>query len=166
MKKLLLLPFAALMVMITACSSIDCMINGRVLCHFALLDSAGNDTAMALPVSVIMLRPVAGSDTTWINQESSMSSFDLPMSYNADVDEIEFQVIQADSTTVSDTISITKTNEPYFESVDCAPRYHHTITAVSSTNNVISSIVINNPNVSNDASVTNIQIYIGNTAGE
>ena len=61
---------------------------------------------------------------------------------------------------ISDQIHISKTNEPYLESVDCAARYNHTITGVTHTSNFIQDIIINNPKVTNDGNVTNIIIRV------
>jgi hypothetical protein len=61
---------------------------------------------------------------------------------------------------LSDVIRVSKTNEPYFESIDCAARYNHTIEDVQTTNNFIDSVVVHDVKVTNDASTENIYIYI------
>lgn len=158
-------PFHAILLVlatlaVTACSSIDCNIEGRVLCHYDILDINDSSATLTYPLSVTFNRTAADSDTVYINKQSNVSAIDLPMSYGADTDVITLTVHLTDSTSVADEIRVTKTNQPQFESVDCAPRYHHTITAISSTHNFIDSVIINNPNVSNDASVTNIHIRV------
>lgn len=145
---------------IAGCSSIDCNIEGRVLCHYTLHDGDGNDVTLNYPVSVSLLRTAVGSDTVYINSMSNASSFDIPMSYGADKDEIAITLHLTDSTTITDIIWARKTNIPQFESVDCAPRYHHELLEVGSTHNFIDTVIINTPKVSNDASVSNIQIHL------
>lgn len=159
---------AAVAGLVAGCSSIDCNIEGRVLCHYGLQDSEGNDVTLAYPMSITFHRTAAESDTVYINQMSNVTSFDLPMSYDAETDEIDMTLHltdPADTTGMSDQditdiIRITKTNTPQFESVDCSPRYHHSIVAVSSTHNFIDTVIVNNSKVSNDASVTNIHIRL------
>lgn len=86
--------------------------------------------------------------------------FDVPMSYSLATDTMMLTVHLTDSTSIMDKIYITKENHPTFEDVDCAPRYNHTITHVSSTHNFIDTLIINNEKVNNDASVKNIYIRI------
>lgn len=143
-----------------ACSSIDCKLNGTVLCHYAIQTTDGDDATLLYPLSVTLNRKIVAGDTVYINQKSDITSFDLPMSYNGDVDEITLTMHLDSITTISDVVKITKTNEPYLESVDCAARYNHTIKQVTHTNNFINEIIINNPKVNNDASNTNILIRI------
>ena len=59
-----------------------------------------------------------------------------------------------------DTIRIKKEDMPHFESVDCQASYFHTITAVSTTHEIIDSIVINNPNVNYDQNTTHFKLYL------
>jgi hypothetical protein len=146
--------------LVTACSSIDCKLNGTVLCHYAIQTADGEDAAFVYPLSVTLNRKIVSDDTVYINKLTNASTFDIPMSYNGDVDEITL-TLQIDSAmSVSDVIKITKTNEPYLESVDCAARYNHTIEQVTHTKNFIKDIIINNPKVTNDATYTNILIRI------
>lgn len=158
--------------LITACSSIDCELNGKVMCHYTVQDNAGNDAAFAYPLSVTLLRTASDSDTVIINKVNDADGFDLPMSYDQEEDIVKLTLSipvteWEDDTTevvttleVNDTIRISKTNTPLFESVDCAPRYGHNITGISFTNNFIDDIVINQSKVSNDASAKNIFIRL------
>lgn len=160
MKSFHIIIIALLTAVITGCSSIDCNIEGRVQCHYTIQDQDGNGSALNYPISVSLHRTAVGSDTVYINQMSSVSSFDLPMSYGADTDEIALTLHLTDSTSITDVIWVTKTNIPQFESVDCAPRYNHQLQSTRSTHNFIDTVLINNPKVSNDASVSNIHIRL------
>lgn len=151
---------ALLTAVTVACSSIDCNIEGRVMCHYNIQDTQGNDIKLNYPMSVSLLRTAVGTDTVYINRMSDASTFDIPMSYEADKDEIAITLHLTDSTTITDIIWARKTNIPQFESVDCAPRYHHELLEAGSTHNFIDTVIINNPKVSNDASVSNIQIHL------
>ncbi len=150
----------AMVAIIAGCSSIDCNIEGRVLCHYDIQDADGNSGTLNYPVSVSLLRTEADNDTVYINQMANASSFDIPMSYGADKDNIAITLHLDDSTTITDIVWIKKTNIPQFESVDCAPRYHHILQETGSTHNFIDTVIINNSKVSNDASVSNIHIRL------
>lgn len=161
----LLLLLAFTIRMVTACSSIDCDIEGRVMCHYKIEDSEGNGGTLNYPLSISFHRKTANGDTVFINRMTNVADFDLPMSYGADTDELSMTLHLTDSTEIYDVIWITKTNVPQFESVDCAPRYKHTIQGVRSTHNFIDTVIINNPKVSNDASASNIHIRLRNSNG-
>ena len=157
-------------VITTSCSSIDCRLNGSVYCRYLLKDKDLNDVAFAYPLTVTLCDTDSG-DIVVINNESNASAIDLPMSYGNATDVLKFTITVTDTIVTEDTvyyvttphtdiIRVTKTNEPYFESIDCAPRYNHTIEAVQSSHNFIDSLVINNKKVTNDASKENIYIFL------
>ena len=118
----------AMLLMATACSSIDCPINNRAYTKYRL-------------------------------QGNVKDSFELPMSYIRTVDELYFSLTNKLNQTTRDTVRITKTNYPHFESVDCPLAYFHTITGVSTTLHNIDSIVVNSSNVTYDISQPHFYIY-------
>lgn len=147
-------------IMATACSSIDCKLNGTVYCHTVIQTPDGNDATLSYPMSVTLNRKTVMGDTVIINQQNNISTIDLPLSYDGDVDDITLTLHLDSTESVSDIIHIRKTNEPYFESVDCAARYNHTIEEITHSDNFIDDIIISNPKVNNDATHTNILIRI------
>ena len=159
-----------IVVVTTSCSSIDCQLNGSVYCKYQLKDQYLNDVAFAYPLTVTLCDTDSG-DYVIINSESNVSAIDIPMSYGNATDVLKFTLMVTDTiadedtvyyvtTPHTDTIRITKTNEPFFESIDCAPRYNHTIEEVQSSHNFIDSLAINNKKVTNDASKKNIYIFL------
>ena len=58
-----------------------------------------------------------------------------------------------------DTVTVEKTDEMHFESVDCNPSFFHTISRVTHTKHVIDSIVIQNPKVDYDSQREHFRIY-------
>ena len=174
-KPFVLLPAVLMMLFVTACSSIDCELNSKVMCQVQLQDLDGNNVQFTMPASVILVH--AGGDTTiYINAKAQLSDFDIPLSYQGSNDVIRLEISKSDTlkimndgvakdtivtTSVYDEISINKTNEPWFESVDCAAHYNHTInTAEATSHNFIDHVVINEPYVSNNASKKNLYIRI------
>ena len=126
---------------VAGCSSIDCNIEGRVMCHYAFQDVESGQVSLAYPMSVTFHRVAADNDTVYINKMSNVASFDLPMSYDAETDEIAMTLHLTETDSVTDIVRITKSNTPQFESVDCAPRYHHNIKEASSTHNFIDTVI-------------------------
>jgi len=160
----------AIILLVTSCSSIDCQLNGSVYCRYQLKDQHLNDVAFTYPLTVTLCDTDSG-DIVIINGESNVSAIDIPMSHGNTIDVLKFTLMVTDTISEEDTtyyvttpytdiIRITKTNEPYFESIDCAPRYNHTIEEVQSSHNFIDSLAVNNKKVTNDASKENIYIFL------
>ena len=112
------------------------------------------------PVSVVSARTIDGNDTVLINKLENACTFRIPMSYAQDADELRFIVTDNQGKESTDYVVVSKTNEPVFESVDCAPRYNHTISSISTTHNFIDSIVVKNNKVTNDPTKINIFVYL------
>lgn len=135
---------SAFAAMLGACSSIDCPLNSRVMttCKF---DQVFNDT---LTVSV---KRSDGNDSVLMNRLYDADSLAIPMSYNHDSDMLYFDFIDKDTKKhVYDTITVSKTNQPHFESVDCSPMVFHEITDVKHTSHKVESVKINNSYVTYD----------------
>ena len=150
MKKLLTLALAALT--LAGCTSIDCSIDNTVMMQVRIKGAA--DT-----LNVSALRG-GEADTLLYNRGVSTDSLQLPMSYMQQTDSYKFVFKDAAGQVTADTLSVSKTNEPRFESVDCQVAYFHNITSVEVTHNFIDSIVINNPKVDYDTERKHFRIYL------
>lgn len=160
MKSLRFLPAVILtIVAMAACTSIDCSIDNVVACQWQLRKGSGLDTLKTDTLTISATR-ASGQDTIIFNRGTGISSFSLPMSYSADADVLLLQLADTAGNSWTDIVSIAKTNQPHMESVDCTPQFHHTITGVSHTTNIIDSVVINHPNVTNDATQQNLYLYL------
>lgn len=160
MKKYYYITLLALVAMVTSCSSIDCELDGKIQCHYAFVNQDDEAVQLAYPLTVTLLRKMVDTDSVFINQQDKVNAMDIPMSYLAETDSIALTLTIDENTSVSDTMRLTKSNKEVFESVDCPARYQHEITYVSSTHNFIDTLIINNPKVSNNASVKNILIRV------
>lgn len=138
----------------SACSSIDCPLNNVVYAKYKLM---GDVTTLDEPLTVAT-KKADGTDTILLNLMQQADSFEIPVSYGLDADELYFERIGEEETR-RDTIWIEKTNEPHFESVDCGVNFFHTITGVRYTRNDIDSVTINNRNVTYDNGKAHIFIY-------
>ena len=140
-------------------SSIDCPLNNRVYAKYKL---AGN--VKTLSDSLTLSANLGdGNDSVIINKSVNTDSFELPMSYQRSED-VFFMELKNSNGTQFDTIKVSKTNAPHFEAVDCSPAIFHVITGVKYTKNRIDTIVINNPNVTYDATKSTFLIHFKNSS--
>jgi len=147
-----------------ACTSIDCPVNNKVATNYTLKKADGTaDTLNTDTIWVIAQRTVV-ADTLVLNSEYGVvTGFQLPISYTQPEDILFLVLGDTTKTRYVDTIRIKKENYPHFESVDCSASYFHKITAVSTTHNVIDSIVIHNADVNYDDKQEHFYIYFNKT---
>lgn len=137
-----------------ACSSIDCPLNSRVMtsCKFG---AVFNDTL------TISTTKTDGEDSVLINRLYDADSLALPMSYNHERDVFYLDFIDKDTKAhVFDTITVSKTNVPHFESVDCSPMVFHEITSVEHTSHKVESVKVNNNYVTYDTQQAHLLISL------
>lgn len=123
--------FACLFVVL-GCSSIECPVQNTVACIYHLKDTL-KDT---LTIKTVRQN---GTDTILLNKAQKPVSFKLPVSYQRAADTLIFQTFRL---AVVDTVWLSKTDFPHFESVDCGVSYFHQINDVRCTHNGIDSIKI------------------------
>lgn len=150
----------AALAMMVGCTSIDCSVNSTVLCSYRFMNANGDSLILSNPISVVSVRTIDGNDTVLINKLENACTFRIPMSYSLDADELRFIVTDNQGKENTDYVVVSKTNEPVFESVDCAPRYNHAISSVNTTHNFIDSLVVKNNKVTNDPTKINIFVYL------
>jgi len=154
-----IIPLLLTILLLAACSSIDCPLNTSVSTRYKL---AGNVKSLADTLT-ISTDISDGNDSVIINKDVKTDSFNLPISYQRAEDTFFFEIKGTSGATTIDTLSVAKENKPHFESIDCNPSIFHTITGVKYTHNRIDSIVINNKNVTYDASTAHFLIYFKST---
>ena len=161
MRALRLLPLLAVVLLQFACSSIDCPVENVVAINYAVktFDGAREVADTLKDTLSVWTRRQDGTDTLLYNRGVDVKSFELPVSYTQPEDVLVFQVTDTLHRVKTDTVWISKTNTPHFESVDCATRYFHELTAVRSTHQRIDTIIINNPSVTYDSSVKHLYIH-------
>lgn len=155
---LAVLPLLFLLVLlaVTACTSIDCPANQSVNVRFVL---KGEVDILRDTMTVRALRQ-DGTDTIVYNKGVNITFFSIRMSYTQDVDRLALLFKAQDGREWKDTISLSKTNTPHFEAVDCSPAYFHTLTDIHFTTRYISDAVINHPNVDYDTNNEHIYLYL------
>lgn len=152
---IMMMVIPALFVILSACSSIDCPLNNQVYSTYKL---AGNVLILEDSLSISTTK-VSGVDSVLINLDAHIDSFTVPMSYQGKEDVLYFQIGSPSGYNTIDTVRVQKLDKPHFESVDCNPSFYHTITGVTHTHHRIDSIVINNANVTYNATKCHFYIY-------
>jgi len=146
-----LVPITFISAMLAACSSIECPLNNVVEAVYTLQKSTGLPDTL-YDTLTIFTRRSDGTDTILLNKAVQTTSFELPMSHTNETDELYFLI-----GSITDKVTVTKTNTPHFESVDCTPSYFHQITDVQWQGSLIDNIIIKNQEVSYD---TTTNMYI------
>lgn len=149
----LLLPLAAAL---AACSSIDCPLNSRVMMTCRLADGALADDTLTVSTT-----RTDGEDSVLVNRLADADSLSVPMSYSHEADELYFDFLsKTTGEHTIDTVRVSKTDVPHFESVDCNPMIFHDITTVTHTTHRISSIETNNSHVTYNTQNVNLIIRL------
>ena len=145
-----------------ACTSIDCPVENTVYTVYHLKKADGTADTLRYDTLWVWSTRADGTDTLLINRlcGPSATKFNLPISYTQPEDVICTALRDTMDNIWLDTIRVQKQNCPHFESVDCQAAFFHVITAVSSTHHIIDTVVINNPQVTYDASTEHFHIYI------
>ncbi len=146
-----------------SCDSYNCKLDTTVECVYGFYASARQDDGIFVPGSTVSVGDsltvtILGADTVLVNKWVNQSSLNLPMSYYGDVDSLEFTFLDTEGAEGRDTVYVSKTNRAHLDDPSCPAHMWHTITHITSTHNLIDTILINNPNV-NYETKENLQIY-------
>lgn len=155
---------ALTVLILSACTSIDCPVDNIVatVCTLYKPDGVTPDTLRTDTLTITSPLSQSG-DTTLVNRLVNATTIQLPVSYFQPVDTLYLTL--ADTLTTSqhkvyhDTVYISKTNTPHFESVDCNMSYFHEITEISHTHHRIDSIVIKKSSVNYDLTNDHLRFY-------
>ena len=159
---------------LAACTSIDCPVKNTVYTVYGLKKADGTTDTLNTDTLWVWSQRVDGTDTViTTHREDNIelncyygpkaTTFQLPISYTQPEDVFFLVLGDITKTRYVDTIRIKKENYPHFESVDCSAAYFHKITAVSTTHNVIDSIVIHHADVNYDNEQEHFYIYFNKT---
>lgn len=160
-RPLMLMPlflFVSLLI-VTACTSIDCPVQNSVYTRYGLYKTDGTPDTLNDTLTVYISRRNK-KDSVLVNRNVNTTKLDLPISYNAPEDTLFLMMKDTFNVLRYDTIYVAKTNYPHFESVDCNMSYFHEITGIRHCHHVIDSIAINKPSVNYDPSTEHFHIYL------
>ena len=152
-----LLYICTMLLVLAGCTSIDCPLNSSVYSYYGLYKADGTADTLNDTLTIITRQLTPEQDPVLINQDTKVSRLKVAMSYDSPQDVLYF--LMHGSRTYNDTVTVEKTDEMHFESVDCNPSFFHTISHVTHTKHVIDSIVIQNPKVDYDSQREHFRIY-------
>lgn len=145
------------LVLITACSSVDCPLNNKVYTKYSLRTPSGDVDTLKMTCTVSTNR-ADGSDSVIINRDTLVTEMSLPMSYTHPQDTFLVDLSSVSYSSL-DTIVVSKDNYMHFESTECAAAYFHKITSVTTTHHAIDSVTIKTSGVTYDTSKNHFYIY-------
>ena len=157
--------FLLFLIGLSGCNNIDCTLENVVSSTY---DFYNSETKSPLNLTDTLTIRTCGSDSILYNKGYDIKSVKIPMSYSKAVDTLLF-IRSASKAQATDTIFVSHTNEPFFESIDCGTSVFHTIKSIfwktgSSAKEIpqIDSIAVLYPKV-NYEQKTHFRIYFHNT---
>ncbi len=150
-----------------ACSNIDCPLDNVVRMQCNLYSA---DTKSSYTLSDELTVTPAGLDTVLLNKASGVSEFLLPLKEGGERDTLLLHFANESGQEATDTLFVTHTLQPHFESLDCPASVFHTITAVRATSHDVADMPLTVDSVSlvrttvNYDDVENIRIFLRTTA--
>lgn len=134
-----------LMLAVTACGDGSCYDNGNSLPLVRFYMSGSG----SVTVSGLSMRGVdAPGDSLLINNESLSETY-LPLRATKSSTQWIIQLMATDHSTVADTLTINYDSTPYFASAECGAMFSFDIKNVSTTHNIIDSVVVKQSRVTN-----------------
>lgn len=152
---------------ITGCSNINCPLDNVVMMQCNFYES---ETKRALTLHDVLDVMPANSDTVLINRITQVNHILLPLREGGDLDTLLLQFSNAAEQTATDTLFVSHTRQPHFESIDCPASVFHTITAVRATSHPLSELPLTIDSVSvvrsavNYDDIENIRIFLRSTS--
>ena len=148
-----------MLVVIGACTQIDCPVENRVYTLYDLLKEDGTTDTLNVDTLYISTKKEDGTLDTLVRQAVGITYYELAISYDRPQDEFYYALHDTLGNVYKDTVRVSKEDTPHFESVDCQPTFFHKITDVTTTHHIIEDIEINNPTVNYNATEEHFHIY-------
>lgn len=148
---------------LTSCSNIDCPLDNVVSMQCNLFSY---ETKSAYTLTDELTVTPAGRDTVLLNKATNIQSFLLPLKEAGERDTLLLHFSNTADQSATDTLFVTHTLHPHFESLDCPSSVFHTITAVRATSHALSEMPLTIDSVSlvrsivNYDDVENIRIFL------
>ncbi|MGL4518131.1 MAG: DUF6452 family protein [Phocaeicola sp.] len=155
MNKLLyfLLLIGATSTLLLGCSESDCPLIKISYANFSFLDSETHQAVkftQDITVTGFVVKDTLISDTLFNKPESSMS---LPLSYT---EKTTYVMHYTDL--MKDTIEVYHQPRPFVGNIECNPMVFYTVQSVTYTRHALDSVVIVNPDITNEEK-NNFQIF-------
>lgn len=148
-----------MLIVIGACTQIDCPVENRVYTVYDLLKEDGTTDTLKVDTLTISTKRADGTLDTLLSSAVGITWYELAISYTQPEDEFYYILHDTLGNVYKDTVRIKKENYQHFESVDCQPAYFHKLTEVQTTHHIIEDIEINNSTVNYNATEEHFHIY-------
>lgn len=156
-----LLPFlllAILLSIVVSCNDNSCYDNGSSL-PLVRFYKSGSDKNIT--VSNVTLKGLGAPNDSAYTEDKTISEAFLPLRATMNTTQWVVEVAVTNGSTVSDTITLDYKSTPYFASAECGAMFSFELNNVTTTHNVIDSVVIRQKNVTN-IKTENLRIYFAN----
>lgn len=157
MKHLLSLILLAMLLVIGACSDGSCYDNANSLPLVRFYMSGKG----AVSVGGMTLRGLGAPGDSVLADGETLSETFLPLRATVNNTQWVIEVATVGGMPIADTLSIDYKAVPYFASAECGAMYSFEITKVDCTGNMIDSVVVKQPKVTN-VSMETLRIYFKN----
>ncbi len=142
-------------IMIGCDNGYDCALNNTSYDNIGFYTKENNsEEEYIFPETLTVSLMVNGKESIVVNHIIDADRISLPMSYTQEVDTVIFRYSDA----LEDSLYITHTNNPYYQSMECGTVMYHKLEELKYTNVWIESADIVNNNV-NFEGHENIKIY-------
>lgn len=156
MNRLLTLAMVLAMLMgIVACNDGSCYDNGNSLPLVRFYSSG----AGKVTVNGLTLRGVDAPGDSAYKKNASLDEVHLPLRATKTSTQWILQFASPNGATVADTLSIDYRPYPYFASAECGAMYNFELKRVDCTHNIIDSVVVMQPEVTN-VNLETLRIYL------
>lgn len=152
--------------LLSSCTNIECPLD-NVVVMTAHLYEAETEQPLTLTDSLTVF--TSRNDSILLNRAQGIKTFAAPVRHGVSCDTLLLRFSNIDQA-ASDTLFVSKTDQPHFESIDCPATMYHYIKSVSWTNHplaafplTIDSVAVIRSKVDYD-DVENIRIYLRSTA--
>lgn len=165
-RKHFILCVSCVVVLLSACSNIDCPLDNVVSMQCNLY-AAETKSPMTL-YDELSVTP-AGRDTVLLNKATEISSFLLPLKESGTRDTLLLHFSNLSGQDAVDTLFVDHIPQAHFESLDCPSSVFHTITGVRATSHSLGNMPLTIDSVAlvrsivNYDDVENIRIYLRST---
>lgn len=151
---------------LSSCTNIECPLDNVVVMTAHLYET---ETGNPLTITDSLTVFTSPKDSILLNRAQGIKKFAVPVRHGASCDTLLLRFSNIDQA-ASDTLFISKTDLPHFESIDCPATMFHYIKSVSWTSHrladfplTIDSVAVIRSKVDYD-DVENIRIYLRSTA--
>ena len=149
-----ILQLLSAVMLLAACDSINCPLNSSVAAIYSFYDSNGKAFTIGDTLTVTAI----GTDEVLVNRLVDQTGMTLPVSYYAPCDTLILTLSDTLGLSATDTIWIEKVSTPHTDDPSCPIHIWHKVTSVRSTDNIIDTIIVVNPDINYDGN-ENFHLY-------